>query len=221
MSAIAHSDHSDQLAPKRKNSFCLIMSCLFWVIMVVGFSDNWLFDIGQESNSDPRFVIHGILAFGWFTILVVQAALARASRFGVHVALGFLGFSIYAAFFGDTGYLYLDGFIEKGKLGPLTILNLSMFLYGSLLIGQAFLIRNKDSDIHRANIMIGTLMLMEPGIGRALGHLIGKGSEPVWLLVYLILFAVFAWQFFRHKWRVAIGFLIWLVGVINFIANMA
>ncbi len=200
--------------------FYFIMSLVFWLLMVIGFSDNWLFDVGQESNSDPKYLIHAFFAFSWFTLLVVQAGLIRRKRVKIHMTLGIAGMIVYAGFFVATSNVYLTRLINEGVPEPLAMLNITLFVFATFLIVKGFLIRNEDPEGHKTNIIIGTFMLMEPGISRSIGHLFGKGSEPVWLLAYLILFGVFVWQYRKITWQIAIGFGVWLIGTVNIIISM-
>jgi len=203
-----------------KRNFYFVMSFVFWLLMVIGFSDNWLFDVGQESNSDPKFLIHAFFASSWFTLLVVQTGLVRRKRMTIHMALGVAGMVVYAGFFVATSYIYLTRLIHEGTPGSLATLNIALFMFATFLIVSAFLIRNRDSERHKTNIIIGTFMLMEPGISRSIGHLFGKGSEPVWLLAYLILFGVFVWYYRKITWQIAIGFAIWSIGTVNIVIGM-
>ena len=97
---------------------------------------------------------------------------------------------------------------------------MALFVFATFLIVKGFLIRKQDPDSHKTNIIIGTFMLMEPGISRSLGHLFGKGSESIWLLTYLILFGAFVWHYRKIRWQIGVGFLIWLIGTANIIINM-
>ena len=168
-----------------RKRFYLVMSIVFWLVMVVGFSDNWLFDVRQESNSEPKFLIHAFLAFSWFSLLVVQASLMQARRVAAHMTVGVAGIVAYAGFFAATSYIYVSRALTEGALSRLAVLNVAMFAFATVLIVKAFLVRHKDSRLHKTNIIIGTFMLMEPGISRTLG-LFGEGQEPLWLLAYLV-----------------------------------
>ena len=203
-----------------RQRFNLLMSLLFWLIMVIGFSDNWLFDVQQSSNSEPKFLIHAGFAFCWFTILVVQAALVRSRKVRVHQSLGITGMIVYAGFALSTIYLYYLK-IAAGRVAALTVLNMALFCVGTLLIVQGFLARKTNTETHRTNIVFGSFLLMEPGISRAVGHLFGKDGQPIWLLTYLILFGMFVWYHRRIKWQVAVGFGTWLAGTVYLIVQMA
>ena len=204
-----------------RQHFYLVMSTLFWLVMVVGFSDNWLFDVGQESNSDPVFLTHAFFAFAWFSLLVVQSSLIRTRRIAVHKSLGIAGIAAYAGFFIVTSYIYISGAITEGAMSRLGVLNLAFFAFATVLIVHAFLVRHRNSRLHKSNLLVGTFLLMEPGISRALGHLAGDESQLYWLLAYIVLFGTFVWYYRRITWQIAAGFLIWLGGTANVVVGMA
>ena len=204
----------------RGKLFYLVMSLTFWLIMMVGFSDNWLTDVSQPSNSEPKFLIHAAFAFGWFTLLPVQSALIRRGSARLHMSLGISGMAIYAGFFGSTSFIYVTRTMAEGFPGPLALLNMVLFVYATVLIVRGFLVRHRDSATHKANILIGTLFLMEPALSRTIGHLFGKGSEGIWLLSFLILFAVFIWQYRRIPWQLGIGCSLWILGTANIILKV-
>jgi len=74
----------------RKN-FYFIMSLVYWLLMMTGFSDNWLYDTSQESNFILKFQVHAFFAFSWFSILIAQTGLIRKNNFKTHKKLGIAG----------------------------------------------------------------------------------------------------------------------------------
>ena len=60
-----------------------IVSVLLLVLSVVAFSDNLFTDVGQPSNRDPKFIVHGVFGLAWYVLLATQANLVRA-RVGRH-----------------------------------------------------------------------------------------------------------------------------------------
>ena len=200
--------------------FCFSMSLVFWALMLVGFSDNWLFDVGQESNSDPKMLVHAFFAFCWYSILVVQTAMVKFQRLSAHKSVGVAGVVAYCGFFLTTSFLYAHKLINMGPPAPLQLLNMTLFVYATILMVWAFWVRHTRTETHKCNIMVGTLMIVEPALSRAIGHLFGNGAEPIWLFSYVLFFAIYFWKY-KLRAQLVIGFVIWLLGTINIIINMA
>lgn len=49
-----------------------VLGVFLLALSLVAFSDNLFTDIGQPSNREPRFLIHGFFALVWFTLLAAQ-----------------------------------------------------------------------------------------------------------------------------------------------------
>ena len=90
-----------------RQHFYIFISITLWLIMMVGFSDNWLTDIGQPSHSEPKLMIQAVFAFSWFTMLFIQNVLIRKQNIKAHMKAGKTGFVIYLGFLLSTLPLYL------------------------------------------------------------------------------------------------------------------
>lgn len=196
-----------------RKHFFLVLSLLLWIIMVIGFSDNWLTDVHQPSNSQPKFLIHAFFAFSWFTLLVVQNVLIRKGNAATHMKVGKIGFLIYIGFLLSTLPLYFKEF------APLSIMVFSQLVFGSILIGLAYYNRRKDTTKHKANIMLGSFLLIQPAWDRAVGHLFGDFGLT-WILFFILGYGLFIWYHKKLKWQIAVGFLIWAAGLVNVISHM-
>ncbi len=195
------------------------MSIVYWLFMMIGFSDNWLYDTHQESNYIPKFIVHGLFAFSWFSLLVLQTGLVRKNNLKAHRQMGIIGMIIFYGMIVSTGYLYVTRFIELGYMSSLTQMVFSQYLFAILLITIGFAKRKADAQTHKTNIIFGCLMLMFPAIDRAVGHIFDNLYPVVLLFTYFVLFTSFIWYYKKIKWQFAVGFLIWLVGLINLTLN--
>ena len=191
-----------------RRHFYAAVSVTLWLIMVVGFSDNWLTDVGQPSNSDPKFLVHAFFAFSWFTILVVQNVLVQRRKIRTHQRLGQVGFLVYCGFLVSTLPLYLK------ELGPLSLMVFSQLVLATILIGLAYRQRRTDPDLHKFNVMFGSFLLVQPAWDRATAHLFG-GQGLVWLCLFPAGYALFIWHQRKVRWQLVVGFLVWLAGLVN------
>ncbi|HOX81525.1 MAG TPA: hypothetical protein PLJ60_05120 [Chryseolinea sp.] len=202
----------------RKNFF-FSMSIIYWLFMMIGFSDNWLYDTNQASNFIFKFQVHAFFAFSWFSLLVVQTGLIRKANYKLHQQIGITGMVIFVGLILSTGYLYLSRYLELGYMAPLSKMVFSQYLFAIVLIVIGFAKRKTDTLAHKTNIIFGSFMLMQPAIDRMVGHLFDDVFVIVWLAVYFILFGLFIWYYKKIKWQFAAGFTIWLAGLMNMIMN--
>jgi len=202
----------------RKN-FYFIMSITFWLFMAIGFSDNWLFDTGQPSNSNPKFLIHAFFAFSWFTLLVVQTGLIRKSNTKTHMKIGLAGMVVFAGFLLSTFPMYGQEYLDQGYLDPLSTMIFLQLVFATILIIIGFAKRKTNSLIHKTHIIFGSFMMIQPALDRAVGHLFGEVGIH-WLIIYLIIFGLFVWYYKKIKWQIAVGFLVWAGGLTNVLINM-
>lgn len=204
-----------------RKHFFFSASLLFWLFMVVGFSDNWLFDRSQASNADPKFLIHAFFSFTWFSLLVVQTRLVAKGNVALHQRVGVAGFLAYAGFFASTAFIYVSRWLSEGMPGALAQMNMAMLAYATLLVVVAIAVRRRNTLMHKTNMVVAAFMLMEPAISRTTGHLFGGAAQLAWLLIYLSLFAWFIWYFKKLNWQLSIALLLWVGGTANFIRAMA
>lgn len=195
------------------------MSITFWLIMAIGFSDNWLFDIGQPSNSNPKFLIHAFFAFSWFTLLVVQTGLIRKNNTKAHMKIGITGMIVFTGFLLSTLPMYAQEYFDQGYLDPLSTMIFLQLMFAMILIVIGFAKRKKNPLIHKTHIIFGSFMLIQPALDRAVGHVFGEVGIQ-WLIIYLILFGLFIWYYKKIKWQIAVGFLVWAGGLTNVLMNM-
>ncbi len=202
---------------KRKNFF-LIMSIIFWLLMAIGFSDNWLFDIEQKSNSQPKFLIHAFFASCWFTLLVLQSMWIRKKDFKLHFKVGLLGIAIYYLMTLTIWYLYYEVFVIKNDwlklLKPLETFSIILVTFG-------FINRRQNSQRHKEYIMFGTFCLIGPGLDRTVFHLFGP-EYMIWPMLILnwILFGFFIWYKKRLTWYMGLWIIFWTYSLYPLISRI-
>lgn len=202
----------------RKN-FYFVMSIIYWLFMMIGFADNWLYNTSQATNFIPKFIVHAFFAFSWFSLLVVQTGLIQKNDLKAHKRIGIIGMIAFAGMTLSIGYIYLTRYLEIGYMAPLSKMVFSQYVFAVVLMCIGFANRKSNALAHKTNITFGSFFLIQPAIDRMVGHLFDEQFIFVWLLIYFILFAAFIWYYRKIKWQFAIGFFIWLAGLTNMMMN--
>jgi len=208
---------------KRTNGYTrnyfFVFSIIILLLGLIAFSDNFLFDIDQESNSDPGFIVHGILMYAWYTIVLVQTNHIRKLSIKSHMRLGMIGFIIALLIICSIGYLFMVGqpYEELPFFGKANRFFYAAFI-GLLLL--AYLKRDKP-ELHKHAIVVAILLLMEPLLSRV-G--MNTGTDPaiiapiIWLILWLSLFVYDIASRRRLHFLTYGGFIYWIV-VYNIIVS--
>ena len=75
-------------ASGRHSLFFPIASLLLLFLTIAGFWDNLFTDVGQPSNSDPKFIVHGLFCGSWMIALLAQSLLVNRGNVRLHRKLG-------------------------------------------------------------------------------------------------------------------------------------
>jgi hypothetical protein len=200
-----------------------VASVLLLLLTLIGFSDNLVTDVGQPSNSDPKFIIHGLLCGAWMILLAVQASLVSAGNVRLHRKFGIAGVLIAIGVTVSTVWVFIAVWKGWGAMTPEVKANRLLLPSYSLFVALAFL-RRRRPDWHRRLIYVGTLFMLEPVLARAYDPLLypfeGWFTDRqadlaflpwlflVWLAFFLSLFLYDA-RVARRIHPVTIGGLLW------------
>ena len=126
----------------------------------------------------PLVWLHGLVMTGWFALLFIQARLIATRHTPVHRRLGVVG-AVWALLVLVVGFATAIHAARRGFTpGPpplvfLIVPLMDLLVFGSL-IGAALLYRRR-SDIHRRLMLMGSVAILAPAIGRlpvdAAGHI--------------------------------------------------
>jgi hypothetical protein len=132
----------------------------------------------------PLLLVHGIVMTAWLVVFIAQAWLAGAGRIRVHRKLGVFG-AVIALLVLCVGVIAA---IDAGRRGaspsaavpPLMFMAIPLFDMPvfAILVGVALWQRNRP-DIHKRLMLLATLSLLTPGIGRLPIAVIQQGGPPV------------------------------------------
>ena len=179
-----------------KNYYFQIVSTLLLVLSFIAFSDNLITDIGQESNSDPKFIIHGLFMLAWFVTFVAQSYFIIQKKYNAHIKWGKIGFLLAIGVFVSTLYVFIVIFKGWDAMEPFVKANRLLMLSFATFILLAYLYR-KDTEKHKRFIFWAIVLPIEPIIGRV--------SEVFqienWELFYVLVWHTFFISFFVYDWQ--------------------
>ena len=151
------------------------------------FSDNLFTDVGQESNSDPKFVIHGLFFLAWFVILVVQSFLIRKGDYKAHVKVGLWGMIIGLGVVVSTFYVLVAVFDGWANMPFFVKANRVFTTTFAVFVALAYVNRHNAAK-HKRFLYVGTLFVLGPVLDRVGGNFNIEG-----LLNYVI-FELIIWN---------------------------
>jgi len=173
-----------------KKDYFFIVSIILLALSFFAFSDNVITDVGQKSNSDPKFIIHGLLCFAWFSLLVFQAFYIRKGDYATHKRVGILGGWIAAGVFISTVYVFVVIFESWAETWFVAKANRFFMASYALLIVLAFINKTKGLK-HKRYIYLATIYMLGPILDRVAGKLDLDEivfNTVIWNLLFITLF---------------------------------
>jgi len=167
------------------------MAFLILVIVVTGFGKSYFFAGMMLARLPNRLVhVHGAVFVSWILLLVVQPCLVSAKKLNWHRKLGVLSVVLLPAM-SILGIFTLLDFIRRAQ----PVEGLELTLVGDLEILVLFvgltswgLLARRDSAAHKRLMILGTMAIMGPAIGRwNLGIPVSLGvifALPLFVLAY-------------------------------------
>ena len=198
-----------------------VVSVLLLALSVIAFSDNLFTDVGQPSNSDPKFVIHGLFCLAWFTTFVAQSLFIRRRSIAAHKRLGMAGLAIGAGVAITTAYIFVATYEGWDNLPFFAKSN--RFFMPSYAVLLALGYRHRaNAAMHKRLMYLATLFMLGPVLDRAASHF---GTTPfvftplVWntlfvsLLVYdrVTLKSVHRVSYLGFAWF----YVVWVVAIVT------
>lgn len=163
---------------KARGSYYSVTAALLLFLGVVAFSDNLFTDVGQASNRDPKFIVHGLFGLAWSVLLVVQANLVRVRRVALHRRLGIATFLVGVGVTLSTLYIFVV--LWKGwDLMAVQVRANRLLLPGfALSLVLAWWTRGR-ADWHKRLLFAGSFLMLGPVLSRAYDPLIVSWMEPL------------------------------------------
>jgi len=151
----------------------------------------------------PLVHLHGFVMTGWYALVLVQALLIATHRTALHRRLGVIG-AVWALLVLTLGFATAIHAARRGFTpGPpplvfLVVPVMDLVVFASL-VGTALLYRHRP-DIHRRLMLLGSIAILAPAIGRLPIAFIAHGGLPaIFGLLVLGAVACVAYDTWRYR----------------------
>lgn len=159
-----------------------------WLCAIVGFHKTYVIYFPQFKAFRWEQHFHGVMLMSWFFMLIIQPLLIRYKKNNIHRNLGKVSYLLaplvcYSIFL-VTRMLYLREITnrpEASVLGQLSLDIPTIFIFG--LFFALAMINRKDSSVHMRYMIATSLLMIGPGLGRAL---IIFGGIPFPLSIHIV-----------------------------------
>ncbi|MEO7486107.1 MAG: hypothetical protein ABIU77_03365 [Ferruginibacter sp.] len=160
-----------------------------WLCAIIGFHKTYAIHFPQLKGFRWEQHFHGAMLMSWFLLLIIQPLLIRFNKNNIHRRLGMLGYVLaplvcYSIFL-VTKMVYFREITNRpmdSVLGQLSLSIPSIFTFG--LFFALAMINRKDSATHMRYMIATSLLMIGPGLGRAL-IIFGGVPPPVGVNIVL------------------------------------
>ena len=170
-----------------------IVGVFLLVLTLIGFSDNLFTDVRQESNFDPKFIVHGIFCLAWMIIFAIQTNLIRTYNYRIHQTLGIAAVVVAFGVLASTLYLFFVIWNRWDNLVFYARPNRFFLPSFGILVGLGYYYR-RTPVLHKRLMFLATLLMMGPVLDRLpypMNPMIAVAI--MWNVLFVSLF-VFDWK---------------------------
>ena len=193
MPATAVIRESSSARPKDRRRYFVAAAAVLLAIVIAGFSRTFFGRAFLDVPPIPRYLIaHGFVLVSWFVLVLVQTSLVAAHRTNLHRRLGILGGFVAAAVvvvalvaivrYPASVSAYGSTF-DGASLDPLlvrTILWTDLAALATFVTYvAAALYWRRRSDVHKRLMLLGSIAILGPAVGR-IAPLLALAGAPQW-----------------------------------------
>lgn len=153
-----------------KRYYFVVASSLLLFLSLLAFSDNLITDVGQKSNSDPKFIIHGLFCFAWFIILVIQTNFVSKGNYKAHIRFGIFGLVVALGVFISSLYIFIVIYEGWDMMSYTVKANRYFMLSFGILVTLAY-VKRKQLGEHKRLMYLATLYMLGPILSRVMARL--------------------------------------------------
>lgn len=204
-----------RIRQQSKPRFYVLVSAAAAVTVLVGFAPTFYLRGYLPMRPDqpplsPLLIVHGIIGTAWIALFLGQSLLVATHRVQIHRRLGVAG-GLLASALVIVGVMTAVDALHR-DVGPFGLdprtWFLSVPLAGTALFGVlvgAALANRRAPETHRRLMLLATITLLNPALGRIVGGYLGVGLFGFLLLIFLLtdVFVILAiWNDLRARGKV-------------------
>jgi hypothetical protein len=179
-----------------KTRFYVGMSVAAAVTVLVGFAPTFYLRGYLPMRPDqppltPILLVHGIIGTAWIALFLGQSLLVASHRIQLHKRLGIVGGLLASALVVVGIMTAIDALrrnVEPYGLDARTWF-LGVPVTGTMLFGvlvAVALAKRRSPETHRRLMLLATITLLNPALGRLVGRYLGVGLSGFLLLIFLL-----------------------------------
>lgn len=192
-----------------RRSYFQTLSLVVLALTLWSFSDNLVWNVGQPSNGDPKFIVHGLFCLAWVSLLAVQAWLVHEGNLRLHRKLGVAGALVALGVTLSTLYVFVA--VWKGWDAMAFYLKANRLLLPGYAVWVVLGVLNRRRpDWHKRCMAVATLYMLEPVLSRAfdpLNPLLDRFPEAqvdfAWWMFFVVTWNGLFASLLLYDWRVA------------------
>lgn len=176
-----------------------------WLCAIIGFHKSYTIHFPKFEGFIWEQHFHGTLLMAWFMMLIIQPLLIRFNKRGIHRLVGKFGYVLaplvcYSIFL-VTRMVYfreIESRPAESVLGQLALDIPAIFIFGLFYV--LAMVNRRDSAVHMRYMIATSLLMIGPGLGRAL-IIFGGLSFPLAVSVIYYLSEIIAVLFLLYDIR--------------------
>lgn len=169
---------ASQTTPWLQRRYFALVGAVLLALTLIGFSDNLVTDVGQASNRDPKFIVHGLFSLAWMALFLAQAAIAQRGNIGLHRKLGIASMLVAVGVALSTLYVFVAVWRGWDAMGAEAKANRILMPSYALAVLLAWRARNR-SDWHKRFALTATFFMLGPVLSRTYDPLVVSWMEPL------------------------------------------
>ncbi len=192
----------------RERIFYASMGLIILALVFAGFAPTYflrgIVDAGRPlPPMSPLVHLHGIVFSAWVVLFITQTALITGRQHKLHMKFGYAAAGLAAAMVGVgllTGIRQMQRGSNPGDLPPemwfaLPFWSIAAF---AILVGAGLAFR-KTAQVHKRLMLLATIGMLQPAIGRMTFPFELLGPETNALVAFLMATPLIAWDAFQRR----------------------